>query len=82
MTTIQINQGLSIVKFNGERFQAPGGYYKPTGHALKHPELGFVAFGGSDHPYQPRGGRKALKAILEAGGFNSFDGMNWLKPMA
>ena len=81
MNAQQINSQLVLVKLNGQKFPTVDGYYKPTGYALKHPELGYFAFEGYDYPYTPVGGRKALKAILDAGGFLSFDDSKWLQPI-
>lgn len=81
MTTKQINAGLQIVKLGEIKFKAPGGYYKPTGYALRHPELGYFAFSGEDTPYTPKGGRKALKQILAAGGMLNFDTCTWLQEL-
>lgn len=33
-------------------------------------------------PYIPCGGRKALQAILDAGGFTTMDGMEYVNPTA
>jgi len=78
LNTQQINEGLQIVKLNGQKFPTKGGYYKPDGHTLFHPELGYFSF-DSDYPYIPSGGRKALKSILEAGGMTDYDNCNWLQ---
>jgi hypothetical protein len=80
----QINSKLSIVKLGTQKFKAIGGYYLPKGFALKHPELGYLSFveDGGEVPYNPIGGRKALKSILEAGGLLNFDNAKWLHEMA
>ena len=55
-----------------------------TGWALYEEGKGFVAFSchrdkfGILIPYIPRGGKKALQSILDAGGFVSFDGMEFV----
>jgi hypothetical protein len=84
LTTQQINSELKIIKLGTQKFKTEGGYYKPTGYALKHPTLGYFAFAedNNDYPYQPTGGRKALKNILEAGGLLNFDNAKWLHEMA
>lgn len=79
MKTAEINAGLKIVKLDGRKmFPTTNGYYSPEGYALYHPELGYFAFEG-DCPYIPTGGRKALKAILGAGGLTDFENCVWLK---
>lgn len=80
MTIQEINAGLKIVKLKGEKFATEGGYYKPEGHTLKHDKLGYFSF-DTEYPYIPSGGRKALKAILEAGGLLNFDSCRWLQPL-
>ena len=58
-----------------------------TGWALYEEGKGWVAFSchrdqyGVLIPYIPSGGKKALQAILNAGGFVSFDGMEYVKEM-
>ena len=55
-----------------------------TGWALYEAGKGLIAF--SNHrdqfgilvPYIPCGGKKALQSILDAGGFVSFDGMEYV----
>lgn len=80
MNITKINSELKIVKLGTQRFKTEGGYYQPEGYALKHPELGYFSF-EADHPYNPIGGRKALKSILDAGGFLNFDESRWLQEM-
>jgi hypothetical protein len=80
MNTQQINSQLKIVKLGDQKFKKEGGYYKPTGYALKHPVLGYFSF-DKDTPYNPIGGRKALKNILESGGLLNFDDCRWLHEM-
>lgn len=81
LTTQQINSQLKLVKLGTQKFRTELGYYKPTGYALKHPELGYFSF-DTDYPYSPVGGRKALKSILDQGGFLDFDNTRWLQEMA
>lgn len=58
-----------------------------TGWALYEEGKGYVAFSnerdqyGILTPYIPRGGKKALQAILDAGGFCSFDGMEYVNAL-
>jgi hypothetical protein len=80
MNTQQINSQLKIVKLGDQKFKTEGGYFKPTGYALKHPELGYFSF-DKDTPYNPIGGRKALKKILLDGGLLSFENSRWLQEM-
>ncbi|PAD72878.1 hypothetical protein CHH67_21200 [Paenibacillus campinasensis] len=75
-----MNEKLEIVKLGSQRFKTAGGYYQPEGYALRHPELGFLAFEG-DVPYIPVGGRQALQEILDAGGLVSTDGCKWIQAM-
>lgn len=55
-----------------------------TGWALYEAGKGWIAFSNdSDQfgilvPYIPCGGKKALQSILDAGGFVSFDGMEYV----
>ena len=58
-----------------------------TGYALYEEGKGYIAF-SSDRdrygilaPYTPCGGKKALQSILNAGGFVSFDGMEYVQEM-
>ena len=81
MTTTKIYEGLKLVKLKGQKFKGNMGYYEPNNHCLYHPQLGYLAFKGSQVPYSPQGGRKLLKQMLEGRGFSSFDGMVWLQPM-
>ena len=77
----KINSELKIVKLNGQKFAARGGYIKPDGYALQHPNLGFLSFKGSLGPYRPVGGKKVLESILSDGGFVHFDNNDWLQPL-
>lgn len=58
-----------------------------TGYALYEEGKGYIAF-SSDRdefgilvPYIPCGGRKALQSILDAGGFITFEGMEYVQEM-
>ena len=58
-----------------------------TGWALYEEGKGYIAF-SSDRdeygiliPYIPVGGKKALQSILDAGGFVSFEGMEYVKEL-
>lgn len=78
--TIDINKRLKIVKVENQKFKTIGGYFKPEGYTLLHPELGYFSFKG-DVPYMPKGGKQVLQDIMDAGGFLNFDNCVWLKPM-
>lgn len=80
MTIQEINSKLQIVKLNDQKFPTVDGYFQPSGYALKHSELGYFSF-NTDYPYSPKGGKKALKSILEAGGMLNFDNCRWLQPL-
>lgn len=78
MTTAEINSQLEIVRLKDKRFRIPGGYCIVSGYALRHPELGYVSFNG-ETPYMPP--KSALRAILDAGGFLTYEGMSWVREM-
>ena len=81
--TIATNNALKIVKLTGNvKFLSKDGkcYYLPSGFCFLHPEKGYFAFAGDETPYIPVGGRKALKSIMQDGGFIDFDTAVWLKP--
>jgi hypothetical protein len=80
MNTAKINSELKIIKLGTQKFKAEGGYYKPNGYAICHPELGYFSF-EEDYPYIPVGGRKTLKSILDAGGFTDFNSSYWIQPI-
>jgi hypothetical protein len=75
-----------IVKVNGKKFGSDSMWAEPKGWAAYVPGKGFLAFTHDNDsrpvkvPYQPKGGRKALQAIKEAGGFLSLDGMEFIQP--
>ncbi|MFW5434337.1 3-isopropylmalate dehydratase [Paenibacillus apiarius] len=77
-----INNELKIVRLKDTRFKMRSmlGYLKINGYTFQHPQLGYVSFDG-EVPYVPRGGKKALQSILDAGGFLGFDGMHWVQEM-
>ena len=59
-----------------------------NGYALYEEGKGYIAFShdrdryGILIPYIPCGGRKALQAILDAGGFVTMDGMEYVSAQA
>lgn len=58
-----------------------------TGYALYEKGKGYLAYSAERDrlgilvPYMPCGGRRALQAILDAGGFTSLDGMEYVNPL-
>lgn len=80
MDTQHINIELKIVKLGTQKFKSIDGYYQPKGFALKHPELGYLSF-DKEYPYSPKGGKKAIQNIIDAGGFLNFDNCTWLHEM-
>lgn len=81
MNINEINKGLKIVKVSNKKFGFESAYCEHSGYCFKHDKYGFIAFEDSITPYSPCGGRKALKSILEAGGFVSFEGMKFVNPI-
>ncbi|MGG1669990.1 3-isopropylmalate dehydratase [Paenibacillus sp. NRS-1783] len=78
--TIEINDQLQIVRLQNTKFQELNGIWLLDGYALHHPELGYVSFDGKK-PFQPGGGKATLQSVMDAGGFVSFEGMYWVKPI-
>lgn len=82
-----INAALVVVPSNVMRdfgFIADNGEtVTNTGTAcLLHPSLGFVVMPDDNGtPYSPLGGERALREILEAGGFLSFEGFRFVWPI-
>jgi len=89
MTIQEINKNLEIKSVKGLKFGNKLGHCKPTGLALYHKDLGFLSFKEDNKekphqiptPYSPRGGKKALKSILENGGFTNYDSVEWIQPI-
>ena len=76
-----------IKKVNGLTFGTKNIWCEPTGFAPYVPGKGFLAFQHDNEnrrgvrlPYLPKGGKKALQAILDAGGFLSLEGMEFVQP--
>lgn len=73
---------LKDVKFGTKKI-----YTKVTGWALYEEGKGWIAFScdreryGILTPYIPVGGKRALQSILDAGGFVSFEGMEYVQEM-
>jgi hypothetical protein len=84
MTTAEIKNTIQIVNVKGKKFTCPGGYTEISkGFAFFVPRLGYLKFESDETfiPYIPVGGKKALQEILKAGGFTSFDEMDWLQEL-
>lgn len=69
------NSDLVIEKVKEFKIRTWFGYEVYSGWAFRCGDgyIGFKSDGKA--PYMPRGGKKALQAILAGGGFNSFEGM-------
>lgn len=78
---------MEIKRLKDAKFGNSRVYIKVTGYALYEEGKGYIAF-SSDRdrfgilvPYTPCGGKKALQSILDAGGFVSFDGIEYVQEM-
>ena len=77
---------MKIVKLNGAKFGNNTLYKMVSGYAIQDKD-GFIAFTcdrdkyGILTPYSPKGGKKALQSIIDAGGFIGFYGMEYVKEM-
>lgn len=73
---------LRNIKFGTKRI-----YKEVTGWALYEEGKGYVAYShdrdefGILIPYIPCGGKRALQSILDAGGFTSFEGMEYVNEL-
>lgn len=78
---------MEIVKLKNKQFGTRTIYREVSGYALFESNKGYVAFShdkdkyGILIPYMPCGGCKALQSILDAGGFVSFEGMEYVTSM-
>lgn len=78
---------MEIKRLNSVPFGTPAVYQLVTGWALYEPGRGYYAFSNARDrfgilpPYVPIGGKKALQAIIDDGGFVSLDGMEFVNPM-
>ena len=78
---------MKIIKMKSKKFGTPELHRIVSGYAFYEAGKGFLAFSsqrdeyGILTPYNPRGGKKALEAILSAGGFTSLDGMEYVNPI-
>lgn len=78
---------MEIKRLNAVPFGTPAVHQIVTGWALYEPGKGYYAFSSARDrfgilpPYVPVGGKKALQSIIDAGGFLSMDGMEFVNPM-
>ena len=76
---------MQIVRLKDKEFGGKRIWRSVTGYALYEEGKGYIAFSfdrdryGILVPYMPRGGKKALQSILDAGGFISFEGMEYVQ---
>lgn len=78
---------MTIKRLRNAKFGTDKLHVVVTGWAFYEEGKGYVAY-SSDRdefgilaPYIPCGGKRALQAILNAGGFCSFDGMEYVKEL-
>lgn len=75
---------MKIVRVKDKKFGNDFATITVTGYALYEEGKGFYAFTadrdkyGILTPYMPCGGRNALQAIIDAGGFDGMDGMEFV----
>lgn len=78
---------MQIVRLKNTEFGYKNLYTKVTGYALYEEGKGYIAFSSARDeygiltPYMPIGGKKALQSILDAGGFLSYDGIEYVQEM-
>lgn len=73
---------LEITNIKGMKFKVDSHTYfmaSKNTYAFK-TEKGFYSDDGKV-PYTPQGGKKALQAILDCGGFTSYEGVHFVEPM-
>lgn len=76
-----------IKRLKNTKFGTKRLYTEVTGWAFYEEGKGYVAYSNDRDefgiliPYTPCGGKRALQAILDAGGFCSFDGMEYVKEL-
>lgn len=78
---------MQIKRINAVKFGTRAVARVVSGYTLYEEGKGYIAF-SSDRddfgilvPYIPCGGRKALQSILDAGGFCSFEGMEYVQEL-
>lgn len=87
MTIQEINQSLEVKSVKGLKFGNKKVYCMTKGYGLYHKDLGFLAFKADNEgypapkPYTPLGGKEALESILECGGFDNYDEIEWMHPI-
>ena len=75
---------MQIVRLKNKAFGHKHMYTRVTGYALYEEGKGYIAFSSARDkygiltPYMPIGGKKALQSILDAGGFLSLDGIEYV----
>ena len=78
---------LEIVEIKNKAFGRKEIYQLASGYCFKVEGKGYLAFStnrdkfGILLPYMPYGGKEALISILEAGGFTSFDGIEFVQSL-
>lgn len=78
---------MEIKRLKAAPFGTPALCKIVTGWALYEPGKGYYAFSsfrdqfGILTPYIPQGGKNALQSIVNAGGFASMDGMEFVNPL-
>lgn len=81
MTTSEMNSKLEIKYVKNLKVNNGVGYSLLSEPLLFIIGLGYVAFSGSELPYRPCGGIKALKAIIDGGGFENYKGIHFVNPV-
>ena len=75
---------MKIVRLKNKAFGFKHIWTTVTGYALFEEGKGYIAFSHSRDkygiltPYMPQGGKKALQSILDAGGFTSFENIEFV----
>lgn len=78
---------MKIKRLKSAKFGFKKIWVEVTGYALYEEGKGYIAFSserdefGILAPYIPCGGKRALQSILDAGGFCSFDGMEYVQEL-
>lgn len=78
---------MKVVGISNKKFGRKELYRMVSGFAIQTENGGYLAFSNARDeyniliPYMPVGGKKALQAILDGGGFDSFDGMEIVKSL-
>ncbi|HIS62152.1 MAG TPA: hypothetical protein IAC14_07890 [Candidatus Scybalomonas excrementigallinarum] len=78
---------MEIVKIKNKAFGRKEIYQLANGYCFKVTGKGYLAFSANRDefgvllPYMPQGGKAALVSILEAGGFTSLDGIEFIQSL-